>query len=139
MESVNVTKTLIEYMTSNADTAPELAHSATMLLSPINQMPFCEERRSERLPNQCGTQESWAILAKHLGPPMKPACAATTSNVASARMVIHRKTCDRGAGKTLDANLFDPDREREILEVMVREGPLVDGVTGRQAGLVWLG
>jgi hypothetical protein len=37
--------------------------------------------------------------------------------------------------------LFDPDREREILEVMVREGPLVDGVTGKQTatvdGLTW--
>ena len=39
------------------------------------------------------------------------------------------------------ADLFDPDREREILEVMVREGPLVDGVTGKQTatvdGLTW--
>jgi hypothetical protein len=38
-------------------------------------------------------------------------------------------------------DLFDPDREREILEVMVREGPLVDGVTGKQEatvdGLSW--
>src|SRR5438045_2161025 len=104
MESVNVTKTLIEYMTSNADTAPELAHSATMLLRPISQIPFCEESRSERLPNQCGTHESWAMLARHLGPPMKPACAATTNRVASAKTVIHRKTCDRGAGKMLVAN-----------------------------------
>jgi hypothetical protein len=39
------------------------------------------------------------------------------------------------------ADLFDHDREREILEVMVREGPLVDGVTGEQTatvdGLTW--
>ena len=39
------------------------------------------------------------------------------------------------------ADLFDPDREREILEVMVKEGPLVDGVTGKQTatvdGLPW--
>jgi hypothetical protein len=38
-------------------------------------------------------------------------------------------------------DLFDPDRERAILEVMVREGPLVDGVTGKQTatvdGLTW--
>lgn len=38
-------------------------------------------------------------------------------------------------------DLFNPDREREILEVMVREGPLVDGVTGQQTatvdGLSW--
>ena len=39
------------------------------------------------------------------------------------------------------SDLFDPDRERAILEVMVREGPLVDGVTGKQTatvdGLTW--
>jgi D-glutamate cyclase len=39
------------------------------------------------------------------------------------------------------ADLFDPDREHKILEVMVREGPLVDGVTGKQTatvdGLSW--
>src|SRR5262249_36602609 len=29
------------------------------------------------------------------------------------------------------ADLFDPDREKEILEVMVKAGPLVDGVTGK--------
>jgi hypothetical protein len=38
-------------------------------------------------------------------------------------------------------DLFDPDGERAILEVMVREGPLVDGVTGKQTatidGLSW--
>ncbi|HYH69264.1 MAG TPA: glutamate cyclase domain-containing protein [Urbifossiella sp.] len=44
-------------------------------------------------------------------------------------------------GRKPPADLFDPDRELEILEVMVREGPLVDGVTGRQTatvdGLTW--
>ncbi len=39
------------------------------------------------------------------------------------------------------ADLFDPDCERGILEIMVREGPLVDGVTGQQTatvdGLTW--
>lgn len=44
-------------------------------------------------------------------------------------------------GVTPPADLFDPDREREILEVMVCEGPLVDGVTGKQTatvdGLSW--
>lgn len=39
------------------------------------------------------------------------------------------------------SDLFNPDREREILEVMVRDGPLVDGVTGQQTatvdGLTW--
>jgi hypothetical protein len=38
-------------------------------------------------------------------------------------------------------DLFDPDLEKRILEIMVREGPLVDGVTGKQTatvdGLSW--
>lgn len=44
-------------------------------------------------------------------------------------------------GATPPADLFDPDRERAILEVMVRDGPLVDGVTGKPTatvdGLTW--
>jgi hypothetical protein len=40
-----------------------------------------------------------------------------------------------------DANLFDPDCERELLRVMVERGPLVDGVLGRPSvtvdGLTW--
>jgi hypothetical protein len=44
-------------------------------------------------------------------------------------------------GKKEDAALFDPDRERRLLQVMVEQGPLVDGVTGRQTatvdGLTW--
>ncbi len=39
------------------------------------------------------------------------------------------------------ADLFDPATERAILEVMVREGPLIDGVTGQATatvdGLSW--
>lgn len=35
-----------------------------------------------------------------------------------------------------DPELFDPEREREILEGMVQRGPLVDGVTGEQAATV---
>jgi hypothetical protein len=34
-------------------------------------------------------------------------------------------------GEAPDADLFDPDRERQLLETMVERGPLVDGVTGR--------
>ncbi|HEX4613150.1 MAG TPA: glutamate cyclase domain-containing protein [Urbifossiella sp.] len=44
-------------------------------------------------------------------------------------------------GVTPPVDLFDPDREREVLEEMVQKGPLVDGVTGRQTatvdGLTW--
>ena len=34
-------------------------------------------------------------------------------------------------GQQPDAELFDLERERSILELMVKQGPLVDGVTGR--------
>ena len=44
-------------------------------------------------------------------------------------------------GQALDASLFDPSRELEILEIMVDEGPLVDGVLGKPSatvdGLTW--
>jgi hypothetical protein len=33
-------------------------------------------------------------------------------------------------GRKLDAELFDPERECELLQIMVEQGPLVDGVTG---------
>ncbi len=44
-------------------------------------------------------------------------------------------------GQALDASLFDPKREQQILDVMVQAGPLVDGVTGQPTatvdGLTW--
>jgi D-glutamate cyclase len=44
-------------------------------------------------------------------------------------------------GKPLDAAIFDPAREFAILELMVEEGPLVDGVLGKPSatvdGLTW--
>jgi hypothetical protein len=39
-------------------------------------------------------------------------------------------------GARPDAALFDPERERAILERMVREGPLVDGMMGKQTATV---
>jgi len=44
-------------------------------------------------------------------------------------------------GEKGDAALFDPDRERQLLSLMVEKGPLVDGVTARPTatvdGLTW--
>jgi hypothetical protein len=44
-------------------------------------------------------------------------------------------------GERLDARLFDAERERRILEAMVKAGPLVDGVRGEPSatvdGLTW--
>jgi hypothetical protein len=39
-------------------------------------------------------------------------------------------------GAAPDAELFDPERERALLDVMVRDGSLVDGVSGRQTATV---
>lgn len=39
-------------------------------------------------------------------------------------------------GVKLDPSLFDPEIERKILEAMVANGPLVDGVTGKRAATV---
>ncbi len=36
-------------------------------------------------------------------------------------------------GQRLPASLFDGKRERDLLRIMVEQGPLVDGVTARQA------
>lgn len=38
--------------------------------------------------------------------------------------------------ETIDASLFDPESERRLLEMLVREGPLVDGVTGQRTATV---
>jgi hypothetical protein len=39
-------------------------------------------------------------------------------------------------GAVQDTSLFEPARERELLQVMVERGPLVDGVTGRREAAV---
>jgi hypothetical protein len=39
-------------------------------------------------------------------------------------------------GRAPDPELFDPESERALLEMMVRQGPLVDGVTARQTATV---
>jgi hypothetical protein len=39
-------------------------------------------------------------------------------------------------GQCLRGELFEPERERHLLEVMVEQGPLVDGVSGRQTATV---
>ncbi len=39
-------------------------------------------------------------------------------------------------GTAPPTNLFDPEFEKQLLETMVRDGPLVDGVTGQQTATV---
>ena len=40
---------------------PAVCHKASMAAAPISRMPFRVVRRSERLANQQGIQESWAM------------------------------------------------------------------------------
>jgi hypothetical protein len=89
---------------------------------------------------------SWATVAKSIQNGDRIACRVATD------FLIVAGVSNWGAyalaagvyvlrGVKPPADLFDPDREREILELMVREGPLVDGVTGKQTatvdGLSW--
>ena len=41
-----------------------------------------------------------------------------------------------GLRGSVDVNLFDVDRERALLELLMERGPLVDGVTGRRTATV---
>ena len=43
--------------------------------------------RSDSAAKRCGTQESTAMLASTRGPSVNPACAATTSSIASEKSV----------------------------------------------------
>lgn len=89
---------------------------------------------------------SWDVIERNIQNGKLVACRIPTDHLivcgvsnwgayALAAGIAHLK------GKKLDASLFDPDREKRILEVMVKEGPLVDGVTGLPTptvdGLSW--
>ncbi len=39
-------------------------------------------------------------------------------------------------GKTLESEFFDPERERQLLQLIVDEGPLVDGKTSQPTATV---
>src|SRR5262245_27005933 len=58
IDNENVRNTLIEYITPSAETSPPVAHKAAKAETPINKIPLCVANRSERLPNQWGTNES---------------------------------------------------------------------------------
>jgi hypothetical protein len=88
----------------------------------------------------------WALIARNITNGDQIACRVPTDHLIVAGVsnwgayaLAAGIFILRGIQPPID--LFDPDREREILEVMVREGPLVDGVTGKQTatvdGLSW--
>lgn len=88
----------------------------------------------------------WALIARKIAHGDQIACRVPTDHLIVAG-VSNWGAYALAAGLYVlrgikpPSDLFDPDREREILEVMVREGPLVDGVTGKQTatvdGLTW--
>jgi hypothetical protein len=76
-ESVNVRKTLIEYMRTRTWIEPRAYTSIATAAAPMRMTPFCVTSRSERRLNRCGTQESIAMFARTRGPARKLDCAAT--------------------------------------------------------------
>ena len=65
---LNVTKTLIAYMTTRRDTEPRVYKSVAKAAMPISQMPLFVTRRSESCAKRWGTQESTAMFARIRGP-----------------------------------------------------------------------
>lgn len=83
----------------------------------------------------------WRLIADHV-----PGGAAIACRVAADHLIV-AGVSNWGAyalaagvalckGTTPPADWFDLDRERAILQQMVDEGPLVDGVTGRREASV---
>ena len=78
----------MEYMTTRAETEPLVYISKAIAAAPMRSTPFCMVSRSDSAAKLRGSQESMAMFAMTLGPPVKPDCAATTSKAPSERMVI---------------------------------------------------
>jgi hypothetical protein len=88
----------------------------------------------------------WAMIARNIKNGEQIACRVPTDHLVVAG-VSNWGAYALAAGVFLlrgvkpPPELFDPNLEHEILEAMVREGPLVDGVTGKQTatvdGLSW--
>src|SRR5215204_3456423 len=55
IDNEKVRNTLIEYITTRAETLPPVAHSAAKAAAPMSMIPFRAASRSDKLPNQCGT------------------------------------------------------------------------------------
>ena len=89
---------------------------------------------------------SWGTIARNIDKGEQIACRVPTDHLIVAG-VSNWGAYALAAGLFVlrgmkpPSDLFDPDRELSILEAMVRDGPLVDGVTGRQTatvdGLTW--
>ena len=116
IDSENVTNTLIEYITSSADTFPPVTHSAASPATPITNTPLCAARRSERLANQCGTHESRAMLANTRGPSMKPAWAATNNSAPSEITVTSTNVAPSQPG---NPQLFDETFAEQLVHGLV--------------------
>lgn len=89
---------------------------------------------------------AWGVIARNIANGAQIACRVPTDHLIVAG-VSNWGAYALAAGIFVlrgvipPADLFDPDRELAILEAMVRDGPLVDGVTGQQTatvdGLTW--
>ena len=90
--SVNVRKTLIEYMTTRSrDRAVRVGEDGRGR-EPHRSTPFWVTSRSDRFLKRCGTHLSTAIAASVRGPSTNPVCAATNSSAPSETSVIATTT-----------------------------------------------
>ena len=96
IDSENVRKTLMLYMTTSWPTSPFVYRSAISDVAPIKVIPLWVVRRSDSAAKRRGTHESTAMFASTRGPSMKPAWAATTSNTPSEIMVTTTSTRPSG-------------------------------------------
>ena len=92
---LNVTNTLIAYMTSRLDTEPWVYQSVAIAADPISQMPLLVTRRSDSCANRRGAQESTAMFARMRGPSRKPVCAATKRMAPAAMRVMITRSLPR--------------------------------------------
>ena len=97
-------KTLMENMTTSAETDPFVYQSSSSAAPPINATPLCMVSRSDSAENLWGSHESTAMFAMTLGPSMKPVCAPTSRSAASERSVRSANPPPAGnAAKTFSA------------------------------------
>lgn len=83
----------------------------------------------------------WAVIARNIPRGEQIACRVPTdelilagvSNWGAYALAVGVSLV---RGVPLDDTLFDPDNEHQLLEVLVREGQLIDGVTGQSTATV---
>jgi hypothetical protein len=130
----------------------EVTRPAQLLFDELSGEAFSEETRIRTIGIGDGGNEigmgkmAWDTVRRNIPSGGLVACRVPTDHLIVAG-VSNWGAYALAAGVLLlrgekgDVDLFHPERERDVLRVMVEHGPLVDGVTGRQTatvdGLTW--